>query len=232
MSDVIAIPIGWPSNLKPRVVSPPMLQAMSRSGGRSYGGLERIAQHDAGYWRFAFTVIISNPLQEMAWRGVEALADGRSQPLRVPVWESGRGPAALPDFKFPDPLVLHGDDAAFGDDSEYVTRMYGCLVSVAAAERATTLTVSITNTPKILPWPGEFFTLNDNLYKVRTVEAGAGNTAVLTIRPPLRKAAVVGNDLNFDNPTGLFRLSADTTGQRSLDLLKFGSLAMDLTEYV
>jgi hypothetical protein len=226
------IPIDWPLSLRPRSVSPPMLQALSRSGGRSLGGSERVVQHDAGYWRFSFSVILSEVAQEMAWRAVEALADGRAVPLRVPVCESGRSPAALPDWKFPDPTVLHSDDTEFDDGTSYLTRMYACSVAATAAERATALTVAVTNLPKVLPWPGMFFTLNDRLYKVRTVTALVGNAVALTIRPPLRQAALAGDDINFDQPTGLFRLGSDSTGARNLDLLRFGTLSLDLVEWV
>jgi hypothetical protein len=228
-------PIYWPSGALPprRVLCD--IQPRSVSGGVSLSGIERFKASDAGIWSLSFTIQIHSAEQVELVRGLAALSDGRNGVFSVCTADCGRGPGAGPNYQLPQNSLPHGLTAGggrayFSDGSGYRSRFYNVRLAASAPTRATTISIVIDTVPLVLPRPGHRFTIAGRLHEVRSVSEAVGAVANISIRPPLRQAVAAGADINFDEPTGLFRLSRDDGLSLSLDLLRFGVLNLEMGE--
>jgi hypothetical protein len=95
--------------------------------------------------------------------------------------------------------------------------------------RATSLSIAISYGGRIEP--GQHFSIGERLYRVKSVTySGAGATATITIRPPLREAVPNGSRLEFDFPVCRMRLASDTEMDLSLDQRRLGAPSASFVE--
>jgi len=176
----------------------------SLAGPSSVSGFSQVVASDAGIWKARLgSVIVSRRNHVLAWRAIDALLEGRLNPILVPLCRAYQPVPA----DFVDDDVPHSDDAPFDDETEYDGSVISVFLAADMAVRAVSGSVNIAYAGTLQP--GQHFSLGERLYRLRTVTYTGANTADITFRPPLREAAAVGAVLEFDNPVCRMRLVSD-----------------------
>ena len=212
-------PIVWPKTLLVPASVKLSLQSSSRGGGQTIGGNEQVAT-SPGSQRWAVTfggLAIRTRDQVLAWRAIEAQADGRANAIMVPAYDWSRGPLKSPFV----------DSLAFGA-APFVPAVSAIVTAADAAVNDTSLSVTWTGPA---PLPGQHFAVGYSLYRVRTISSSAAGAGTLTLRPWLRGGIPSGTPLNFDDPVCLVRLAKDDGLALDLNLWRFGSASVDFVEF-
>ncbi len=223
--------LDWPSEALAARAHGLDLSVTSVSGGASVTGVERLRMPDAGLWTFRMDIRIGTQTQIRLVRALAGLSQGRSRVWRVCVGDCGRGPGAMPDWRLPPHIVPHSDDATFSDGTGYRGETAPARLLVAAAARATSITMTM-ETAVAAPEPGQLFTLDDGLLLITGVTDLGGGSYGLEFTPPLRRAVAAPSRIIFDRPTGLFRLARDNGLSLTLEGQRFGTLGLEFTEHV
>lgn len=223
--------LDWPTILRPADLAL-SLSGASVSGGRSPTGREQVVTAPSWRWKLRYSGLhIRTPEQIRTIRALEAQLDGRAGLLRLPIFDCFRtngyvGNPADANWRYKP----HGDGSPFGDQSYYrQPGTGGGIVSLTAnaALNATSLQVAWTDLP---PTPGLHFSMADSLYRVATMTVTGPNAGTITIRPWLRNAFNIGDQLNFLNPRAVMRLSADDGLSLDLKLWRRDSLTVEFEE--
>lgn len=205
----------WPVGvLRPRNVSFD-IYPRTLAGPTSVSGATQVVSSDAGLWRITFgDITVRNRSEVLAWRGVDALLEGRLNPVLVPFCRAYQPvPAGAVAVGLYDG-VTHDDDTPFDDDAPYVSTVIEIETSASASAGATTISVTVGYADTIVP--GQPFSIGERAYRARTITYASATAATITFRPPLREAVASGAELNFDNPVCRMRLASDA--EMSLDL--------------
>lgn len=200
--------IVWPKAALPATAIAFNLAPRNTRGGAVVAyGQEQIVSSDAGRWVASLDpVIVRRTANVRLFKALQVILEGGLTPVLLPVcprggWPFPAGVTALPD------AVPHSDDAPHDDDAPYEGGVIDVSLASGAALRATTL--SLTKTVCGTIEPGHEFSLGERLYRIRTVEAQDSTTATITVRPPLREAALAVDRLEFDRPVCRMRLASD-----------------------
>ena len=125
--------IEWPITiLKPRSIVPPFLASRSLSGGASLSGRMQIVASDAGVWMCSLNSIpLYNRQTILTWRAIAARAEGRLNPIDLPLFRyeleySAQG--ADYDYGAPVTSIPFSDETYFDDGTGFV----GSITEVAA----------------------------------------------------------------------------------------------------
>ncbi|WBT04802.1 hypothetical protein PFY01_09030 [Brevundimonas vesicularis] len=124
-----------------------------------------------------------------AVRAIEACLDAGIG--KMVVWSCEK-PFAPGDLSLPD--VPHSDGTAFGDGSQYASAPAGATVAVSAPKRATVLTIAMIAG---VIQGGENFSITHPTKGTRRYRVARVEGDEITIRPPLREAVAVGEEINF-----------------------------------
>lgn len=219
----------WPERvLRPQNVAFD-LAPRTLSGPASISGAVQVVASDAGIWTAAFTgVVINSRDRVLAWRGIAAMLEGRIGSILVPLCR-GYQPV-LPDWQGLYEPVPHSDGAFFGDGSGYVGQVVDVRLAGSVAVRATSANITIGLADTIQP--GQHFSIDDRLYRIKTVAYTSEMTATITFRPPLREAASLGDRLEFDDPVVRMRLATDHEMNLDLQLRRFAAPTVNFVEDV
>jgi hypothetical protein len=155
------------------------------------------------------------------------MLEGRLNPILIPLC---RGDQPVPDGAVEAGLygtVPHDDGTPFDDGSEYAGTVIDVVAASNAALRAVSMTVTVNYAGDIES--GQNFSIGERLYRVRTFDP---ETNELTFRPPLREAVSIGDQLEFDNPIGRFRLASDAEMDLELQMRRNASPTVNLIEDV
>lgn len=210
--------VTWPDSLKPRSWMPPTLSSFTKSGGRSSTGREQRVMSDAGFWRLSYTVPIRTPQQIRDWNSMlDRLRSGEDIDVKVCGGEAPQG----------------------------IALSSGATLTVAAARRATRLTLSTALTLKA----GHYFNRGSQLYRINRIvsttgfyqalEAGLPTTDAtaqdvatyeVDIMPPLRAALNNGAALRFDELVCRCVPTDMATGDLDLDLGRFADPSISFIE--
>lgn len=224
--------VEWPPQLTPVAVRLPVLERLQASAGVSIAGIERLVANDSGRWQYGLRVPLRSAAAIMAWRALLAQTEGRMNPIRMPIFDcrwDAVASAGLGPLRAATPQVFHDDGASHSDGSGYATSWAEGLLTAAAAQGATSL--SLTLPSGIEPLPGHHFSIADRLYQVSRAVLAAGVWSV-TFLPRLRLAAEAGAAVQFDGMTCLMRFASDAQLQLEADLLAFGDLDLTLVEWI
>lgn len=195
----------WPHDvLRPRHVGLHVVPA-TLGGGMSYGDLENSVATSTGYWRVEYReVMIRSKAQRLAWRKLEAIANGCGGVLRIPLYDSKRAP-----------WVTVGGAIT-------VTTPSGFAVG------ATSGTLNVTSAGVI--YEGMHFSYNDRAYRIVQVNSVAGSLYHVTIWPNVRTAIPAAASLEFRRPTLRVRLRRDDGMDVTLKLLKHAEPNVEFEE--
>lgn len=215
----------WPRTLQRERTLSWDLSGSTASGGRTLSGITPTIRFDGGgFWMATMGDIqISTADHVRAWRALAAVLDGgatsfvlEARDERFAPWPLSGGVPVTDLYEAP-----HGDDATLDDDTEYVSNVIGAEVAEAAALRATSLTITMSNASDLVG--GERFsieheTYSHRLYTIGQVRTDSSGNNVCTIRPPLREAVSVGTRLDFDYPKCVMRLASPDAMDHALTL--------------
>lgn len=202
----------------------------SLSGPAAISGFSQVVSSDAGIWLATFSDIpVKTRAEVNTWRAISALLEGRTGSLIVPLstpWLYQ--PSYTGEW---ETSVPHSDDSYFSDGTGYLSSDNVIYFTSAAALRATSATVTIDQAPNDMQ-PGQHFSINDSLYRLKTVVYSSATSATITFTPPLRAAAAALTELEFDRPTCTMRLATDNEMDLPLDIGRWGNPSINLIEDV
>lgn len=166
------------------------LQGMTLNGGVTLAGTATVGRTDGGgIWVGEQTFLLHARDQIKAARAIEATLDGGVGKIVAWSFEEPFAPDGLSLSEVP-----HSDGSPFSDGSEYLTVPNGAVTTADAALRATTL--SITMVAGVIQG-GERFSIVHPTKGWRRYTVSRVEGDEITIRPPLREAALSGTELNF-----------------------------------
>lgn len=201
------------------------IDARTRSGGETTAGREQIVSSGVARWVATLTVPLYTPQTIRAMRSLLAKLDGRANGVRVRVCDCVNGNTLIPtihDIRYSD-KSRHSDTAGF---------MQGGTPPTIAADAAVgAAQIVILNGSTELPvLEGSFLGVGGHLYVVVGVTPEEDETTTLDIRPRLRTAIAVDDEVEWCNPTVPMRLTADDSGAFELQLSRTGVATLDLVE--
>lgn len=179
----------------------------SITGGVGVGGARQVGFFAGGpLWRLTMSGIVLASTEELkAARAVQAALDDGAA-----VWEIGPDQCWFrPVADITSGTVPHSDGTPFSDGSEYAASPVIATVAVGAAERASEITIQISQGGPIIG--GEDFSLDHpamgrRMYRVTSIVSDNGTGLyTLKIRPLLREAVSSLVEADFNNPSCLMR---------------------------
>lgn len=177
-------------------------------GGESLDGeTDTIRTDGGGHWRVTLSGIqLIDPDLIRAWRVWEDHLDGGTMAVLVPVVDIRQAPRPMIGGQLarPSALLPQSDNPYFPEALGFATPLIEATVVAGAALRATQLEILIARGARLRG--GEIFALNHaeagrRIYRVGQVISRAGQSAVVTIRPPLREAVEADQAADFDWPS-------------------------------
>jgi len=205
----------WPLGVLPPRELMIDIAPRSLAGPSSVSGVSQVVASDAGIWKATYAGIpVVDDQKVLAWRAINNLLEGRLISILVPIWRWYQPvPAEADELALYDP-VPHSDQSPFSDGSMYQGGVIDVTLASSIPLRGVTANISIKSADMIQP--GQHFSIEGRLYRVRTVNYTSETTAAITFRPPAREAASVGARLEFDFPVCRMRLASD--GEMDLPL--------------
>ncbi|MCX5513417.1 hypothetical protein C3941_23805 [Kaistia algarum] len=219
----------WPENLKPgQIVAAP--SPMSRSGGRTLGGIERTIRSDRGYWAIALQQIaLYDPATRRAWNALRSTLVGRAGFLVVPVYSRDTSPWVDDDGPAQS-LVPHDDGTPLDDGALYASPKLQISMETLATIGATIVTLRrIEASPDL---SGIRFSYNHALYETGNALTIDGDLWRVSVFPAIRATIPAGAILECDNPTCLVHLASDREMDGGLTRAGADKVAVNCVEAV
>ena len=214
--------VEWASKrLAPRVINLRLIN-QTRSAGESITGFEQVGAAITPRW--AFSLQFNNLKRELIppFRAMVASLEGRSNALRVPVFDPRFWPS---DALIGIASVPHSDGTPFGDDALYgTTDIDG--VTATGLKGSKTLVVDFGSYGQIFEG-GLYFGVEDEAYLSSSV-VWDGSVATIKFKPGLRQDHTAGKVRL--RPRLLMRLADDESGSLSLERGIIGAPTLDLVE--
>lgn len=206
--------IWWPNSiLRPRDMVP-FLRPLSRSGGVSLNGVEQVIASPALRWEF--TISVGREFNGETLRQFEALVArmrGRRNVAVISLCDPYRYGDQVSPAQEP-----WSDGTWFTDGTGWAAPGTQPMTTAAAAPvGAETLRTVLTNPRRPQLRVGDFFSVDQRLYRVETVDG-----TDITFGPPLRVALPAGTVLDTDPARGMFRFATDGEGQRQREFMRWG----------
>lgn len=222
------VDIFWPMNtLEPQNVSID-LNPRSLSTKASTSGFTQVVASDAGLWKCSFEEIpVHTRNQVNCWRAIAAQAEGRLGNIIIPFPTPWLYQPSYNGTYFTK--ISHSDGTFFSDGSGYLSSDNVIKLKNALAVNATSATVTIEQAPSEIE-PGQHFSINDKLYRLKTVSYTTSAEADITFTPTLREAATAQTVLEFDRPTCTMRLINDKAMDLPLQIGRHSFPTINLIE--
>ena len=207
----------------------PEIVAKTMSGGKTLSGVMPLTRVDGGgIWLLTMSdVQASSPDNVWAWRALEAMLDGGSTAMIVPMREerffpAPTGPAGVPLLSNDTTCT---DDVACSDDTPWEGSCVEATLNAGAAVRATSVQILLTAGAALRG--GELFSIRhdthlDRTYRVSKITAISGSVYTCDIRPPLREAVAAGKWLEFDYPACVMQLAEPNAMRLVLERRVYG----------
>lgn len=220
--------VDWHPILKPQAVSF-NLRGQTIIGGVSLTGRTQVALLDSGYWIAQYSgIVVSTPAKVRAYRALAASLRGGAFQVRLPAVDCSQAP--WPDGDADNEQVPYDDDALHDDDTGFYQPVIAVVLDVAGVSGDSIVTVDVQNAGDIRP--GMLFSLDsgNRMHVIRMVLSTVGSIQQWAISPRLRSAYSVGEELDFDDPRCLMRLSDEGAADLMLTTGKFGTPDMQFVE--
>lgn len=213
--------IEWPTGLSPRIINLRLINK-TRSAGESITGFEQVASSLATRW--AFSLEFNNLKRHLipAYRAMVASLEGRSNALRVPVFDPQFWPS---DAALGIASVPHSDGTPFSDDAEYLTSDVGG-ITTTALKGTKELTADFGSYGPIFDG-GLYFGVEEETYLATSV-VWAGSVATIKFQPGLRQDHTAATFRL--RPRLLMRLADDQGGELALERGIIGSPSLEMVE--
>lgn len=205
------------------------LAARTLAGPSSVSGVAQVVASDAGLWRLTLgSIPVVDQRRVLLWRSLSEWAEGRMNPFLVPITRFYQPYA--PEWETLYEPVPHSDDSPFNDGSAYQGQVIDVTLASNIPVRGTTATIAIHVAHEIQP--GQHFSIDERLYRIRTIEHVGEGSATITFRPPAREAATIGTRLEFDFPVCRMRLASDSELELALDYGRWAYPSVNFVEDV
>lgn len=170
------------------------------SGGQALSGDEDVIATDGGgRWEITYSGISLRTVeQERKWDAWVSHLAGGVRAIYVPLVSLRTAPRPVVGSGLARPSAIYADDPYFPSDVRFASPYIVAQTAGAAALRATTLTILVTQGARIQG--GEKFSVNGRAHKIERVTAQAGQQATCIISPPLRSAVASGAAVEFGWP--------------------------------
>lgn len=199
--------VHWPAGVLPPQSSPFDIRPFTRSGGRSLGGVQRVARTDRGYWVGSYTNVVfrrSRYEQERVWRALRVALSGMAGLIAVPVCSTATWAKQGLDFGTTAP---HDDNAPFDDGAFYAQPSIEARVVTAASIGATSVVLQLSGQNDLT---GIRFGYGYAMYETgRVISSPAPGQYQVEIFPAIRAPIPPGALLETDRPVVLCRLATD-----------------------
>lgn len=219
----------WPLDVLPPRNLAFDLAPRSLSGPASVSGIAQVAASDAAIWTATYDAVpIVDDQKVKAWRAIDMLTEGRLFPVLLPFTRFYQPvPEGAEDNGLYD-AVPHSDAALFSDGTGYVGRVIDVALAGSIAPRSVSANVVINYAARLEP--SQHFSIGERLYRLRTVVYTSETTAGITFRPPLREAASLGTQLEFDDPVCRMKLASPGEMKLSLEYGRWGFPTVNFIE--
>lgn len=191
----------------------------SLAAPRSISGIGQVVASDAGVWTATYAEVPIHKDKDhdriTLWWAISNMLEGMLNPIIVPMTRRYQPYQDEIEELGVDIPVPHSDGAFFSDGSGYVSAGNSILLTSSVSARAVSMNVLVEYGGPIQP--GQHFSIDNRLYRVRTAVYTTPNTVALTFRPPLRTSAIEGAVLDFDNPVCQMKLADDGAMQLPLE---------------
>lgn len=230
----------------PRILVRPQAQKWGLRYATTDGGPSMSLQDTSaetsggGLWQVTLTAIelISPALRNM-WDGFAALQDGGATPIVMPMFVGLRAPWPVVDGRpvVSSAIYPHSDGTYFSDGTGYAEDVIQSHLVGARPLRATSVTLHMDYGGEITM--GMHFSIRHSklgwrLYRVRRViDAIVGDNAgsyVLDIRPPLRQAITGDEDVVWDTPRCVMRMTDAEQWHQEEEARKFPTPTITMIE--
>lgn len=169
------------------------LDVRGRAAAESVDGSGQVVYGLQPRWTAELVIPLAGRDRILTWRALAAQMRGRVNLLRLclcdpyaPTIRAMTGEAGTG--------LTHSDGTGFSDGTHYQSVP---VITLAAPLAAGTETFTINGAEAAnLLTAGQFISIDDWLYMVRAIE-GTGGATQITIEPPLRRAAVAGNEIRL-----------------------------------
>lgn len=222
--------VHWPANLLCPASATVASVPFTRSGGRSLGGIERVARTDNGFWRIQYDdVTLFSPAMRRTWDAIAGELGGRAGLVAVPVWAFDSAPYASGNRE-PIEIVPHGDGTTFSDGSGYSQGAIDIQMETAVGIGATVATIRLIHASQA---SGIKFSYQHALYRTgRIINQLSDTVFEVRIFPAIRAPIPAGSQLEADLPTCLCRLATDNAMDISLTNAEIDSASLAFVEAV
>jgi hypothetical protein len=202
----------WPLTLFPQAqgFNP---RGMVVGGPPSLTGRTMVGSIDAGYWTATLAGFVVNTKDRVkGYRALRALLEGGAHQVRMPVFDCRHAPWPV---DISGRSVSSAGPVQFSDGSEFSdgSSLYQPIITAETvgdtALRSTLITINFLNVGEVVG--GEYFSIGDRLYVIKSVIEEDDTELTLSIWPPLREVVADGTPVNFDRPACLMRLADEAT---------------------
>ena len=195
----------WPDRvLKPAGITGPFLEPRSLSGPPSIDGTSGYERSSLGRWAITLNdVTLTRTQQIKCFRAIGGMLNGQTTPILVPVYDKKQSPFPIVNGRAMRSWgsIPFSDGAKFSDGSGFRQPVIAA-TAAAANVRATSLDITMVYGADLEG--SEFFSIDDWLYQVLTVDdvdrSGASPVYSVTIQPELRVAIAADTVCEFDDP--------------------------------
>lgn len=219
----------WNSVLVPAAIEANLVP-FTRSGGRTLGGLERVARTDRGYWRIGFRGMhLYTELQRRMYNALAQHAGGMAGLLVIPVYshDALAWPEGVIDGQI---LTPHSDGSPHSDSTPYSQDAFGVTSLYAAEIGDTSITLRVEF--GVAEPVGVRFSYNHALYRTGFETLRSGNDWTVPISPAIRAPIPAGAELEFGLPTCLVRLASDQEMDARFSAGRFDLVDVNFVECV
>lgn len=213
--------VEWPGGLSPRIINLRLINK-TRSAGESLTGFEQVASSLATRW--AFSLEFNNLKRHLipAYRAMVAELEGRTNALRVPVFDPQFWPS---DAEIGIASVPHSDGTPLSDGAEYLTTDVDG-ITATGLKGSKVLVVDFGAYGPIFSG-GLYFGVEDETYLATSV-LWVGSVATIRFQPGLRQDHT---DARVRlRPRLIMRLVDDQGGELPLERGIIGAPSLEMVE--
>lgn len=200
------------------------------SGGTTINDEQDVISTDGGgRWQINYGEIdLDSEYLQRLWGAWTTHLAGGAQSVLVPILSLGTAPRPVAGNGLATPSDIIANDDYFPTSVGFASSYIVATISAHAGLRATSLEITVSQGAAVEP--GMCFQVGVWAYKVGRVISRSGQSATVTVTPPLRAAIASGSPANFDWPCVVCRGVVGQDLIASISLGMFGTTTVSFVE--